>query len=94
MEFKPFALRRPESREHFLKAFEISKSSNDQTPYDQMFGQLTRDQKADNEVALLALSPIVAGLVLEKHFEPEVLTEKALRRLLGKIFDALFPTSE
>jgi hypothetical protein len=55
-----------------------------------MFGELTQTQKADNDLALLALGRILSGLMLESHFESKVLTEKALRRLLGRIFDALF----
>jgi hypothetical protein len=38
-----------------------------------------------------ATGPIVSGLILESHFELEALSEKALRRILGRIFDALFP---
>jgi hypothetical protein len=91
LEFKLFALRHPESKERLRKAFEMSKATNDDATYEQMFGQLTRDLKTDNDLSLLALGPIVSGLILESHFEPEILSEKALRRILGRIFDALFP---
>jgi hypothetical protein len=33
------------------------------------------------------------GLILESHFEPEILSEKAVRRILGRIFDSLFPAA-
>jgi AcrR family transcriptional regulator len=92
LEFKLFALRRPESKERFRKTFEMSKTSDDSIR-EQVFGQLTRDQKKDNDLSLIALGPVVAGLTLESHFEPDVLSEKALRRLLGRIFDALFPAT-
>ena len=92
LEFKLFALRHPESKERFRKAFEMSKATTDTELHDKVFGQLTRDQKSDHDASLLALGPIVSGLILESHFEPETLTEKALRRILGRIFDALVPT--
>jgi len=91
LEFKLFALRHPESKERFRKAFEMSKATNDDAIYEQMFGQLTRDQKTDNATSLIALGPIVSGLILESHFEPETLSETALRQVLGRIFDSFFP---
>ncbi len=91
LEFKLFALRHPESKERLRKAFDLSKTTNDNALYKQTFGRLFGGEKADNDLALLALGPIVSGLILESHFESEVLSEEALRRILGRIFDALFP---
>lgn len=62
------------------------------THYEQMFGQLVRDQKTKNDLSLLALGTIVSGSILESHFKPEALSERALLRFLGLIFDALLPT--
>lgn len=89
LEFKLYALRHPESKERFRKAFEMSKATNSNASYEQMFGQLTKEKKKDNDLYLMALGPIVSGLILESHFEPDALSEKALRRILGRIFDAL-----
>ena len=91
LEFKLFALRHPESKERLHKTFEMAKATNDGATYEQLFGQLTPDQKTDNEMSLIALGPILSGLILESHFEPKLLSEKALRRLLVRIFDSLFP---
>jgi AcrR family transcriptional regulator len=92
LEFKLYALRHPESKERLRRAFEMSKPPRDEWNYEQMFGKLTRDQRADNELALTALGPIMSGLILESHFEPEMLSDKGVRRLLGRLFDALFTT--
>jgi AcrR family transcriptional regulator len=92
LEFKLYALRHPESKERLRRAFEMSKPPRDEWNYEHMFGKLTRDQKADNELALTALGPIMSGLILESHFEPEMLSDKGVRRLLGRLFDALFTT--
>jgi AcrR family transcriptional regulator len=91
LEFKLFALRHPESKERLRRAFEMSKPTKDDLVRKQIFGTLTREQKNDNDLALLSLGPIVSGLILESHFEPEKLSEKAIRRILGRVFDALFP---
>ena len=92
LEFKLYALRHPESKERYRKVFDLANTSSDGATDEQLFGKLTRAGKADNDQALIALGPIVSGLLLESHFEPQKLSEKALRRILGRIFDALFPT--
>ena len=91
LELKLYALRHPESRARLRKAFEMSKETNDDAVREQLFGQLTRDHKKENEMALMALGPILSGLILESHFESQVFSETALRRVLGRIFDSLFP---
>ena len=91
LEFKLFALRHPESKERLRQAFELSKAASvDKTLFTRMFGHLTREQRTDNDLALSALGPIISGLILESHFEPEILSDQGLRRILGRIFDALF----
>lgn len=91
LEFKLFALRHPELKVRLRKALEMARPPRDEAEERRMFGTMTPAQKAENELALLALGPIFSGLILESHFEPDTLTEKALRRILGRIFDALFP---
>ncbi len=90
LEFKLFSLRHPESKERLRKAFEMSKPGKDDLGYERMFGQMNREQRAENELALAALGPIVTGLILESYFEPKILNEQGIRRLLGRIFDAFF----
>lgn len=91
LEFKLFALRHPESKERLRKVFEMSRAmSDDDAHYKQMFGELTKARKKDHDLALSALGPIVTGLILESYFEPEILSEQGLRRMLGWIFDSFF----
>jgi AcrR family transcriptional regulator len=90
LEFKLFALRHPESKERLRRAFEMVKPPRNAASDAQMFGKLAGEQKADNDLAIVALAPILSGLVLESHFEPAVLSENGLRRLLGRVFDAFF----
>ena len=90
LEFKLFAIRHPESKERLRKAFEMSKPGKDDLGYERMFGQMNREQRAENERALASLGPILTGLILESYFEPKILNEQGIRRLLGRIFDAFF----
>ncbi len=91
LEFKLFALRHPKSKERLRNVFEMSKAANNNATYVQLFGKLSRAQKSELDRSLVALGPIVSGLILESHFEPEILSEDGLRQTLGKIFDALIP---
>ncbi len=90
LEFKLYALRHPESKERFRRVFEMSRTRTDDGVYEQMFGELTRNARTDNDLALAALGPVASGLILESNFETDVLSERGLRRILGRIFDALF----
>jgi AcrR family transcriptional regulator len=91
LEFKLYALRHPESKERLRTAFEASRGVTDDGLNAQIFGELTQAARADNDLALAALAPIVSSLMLESYFEPGVLSEDGLRRILGWSFDALFP---
>ncbi len=91
LEFKLFALRHPESKERLRKAFEMSGASANPAQHKEFFEMFDRSRQADAESAIAALGPILSGLILESHFDAQNLSEKALRRLLGRIFDALFP---
>lgn len=93
IEFKLFALRHPEWKERYNKALKALKMPNDDGTYEQMFGKIPRTAKAELEASLAALGPIVNSLVLERYFEPATLSDKALQKVLNRIFDALIPHS-
>jgi AcrR family transcriptional regulator len=93
IEFKLFAIRHPESKERLREAFEMAKPPRDEAGDVDLFGPLSSARRVDRDLALAALGPIVSGLILESYFEPQNLTEENLRRLLGRVFDALFPPS-
>jgi hypothetical protein len=71
----------------------MSKATGDAELYVQMFGETTRGTRTNNDLAqaAAALGPIISSLILESSFEPDVLSEKGLRQILGRIFDALYP---
>jgi len=91
LEFKLYSLRHPDSKERLRHAFEMTKPPNGEALYEQTFGPLTGEQRAERDLSIAALGPVVSGLILESHFEPDSLSEDGIRALLGRIFDALFP---
>jgi len=93
LEFKLYAFRHPKSKQRFRRVFEISKATGNSELYALMFGESTRGTSTEIHLAqaAVALGPILSSLILESNFEPEVLSEKGLRQILGRLFDALYP---
>lgn len=89
LEFRLFALRRPKLRERFRSVMEMSWTADNGVTGELLFGKLSQTQKAEMDGALLALGPVLSGLMLESHFDPQAFSERHLRLLLGRIFDAL-----
>lgn len=89
LEFKLYAVRRPESKERLL------------TLYDELFGDFAKDlpfllfgnglSKRERETLdrrLAALGGALSGMTLESHFRPSLLPAKHLQKLVGELFDA------
>jgi AcrR family transcriptional regulator len=93
LEFKLYAHRHPESKERLRKAMRISAPIDNDEAFEHMHGSVSAKQRADIKLSVLALAPILSGLMLDSSFEPERMSKKALGRLLGKLFDALLPMS-
>jgi AcrR family transcriptional regulator len=90
LEFKLYAVRRPESMERLLKH------------YDELFGDFARDlpsllfgkglsrgETKTLDRRLAALGGALSGMTLESHFRPSLLPAKHLKKLVGELFDAL-----
>jgi AcrR family transcriptional regulator len=90
LEFKLFALRHAESKKRLRKAFLMMKSSGTQDFTTQLFGPLTRLQKSAVDRSIVALGPIVSGLILESYFDPQILSEPSIRQILTTVFDSLW----
>jgi AcrR family transcriptional regulator len=90
LEFKLFALRHAESKNRLRKALLLIRSSGNEGAKDRVFGRLKRREKSAVELSLSAIGPIASGLILESYFEPKNLSEKGIRQVLGRVFDALF----
>lgn len=90
LEFKLYALRHPQSKERLRKAYEQTRLKNLEELTEELFGLLNEEQRLERDTSAAAVGPIVQGLILESHFEPELLSEEAIRGLLGRIYDMLF----
>ena len=90
LEFKLYALRHPQSKERLREAYEGAKLTRHEEVYQKLYGQITDEQKRSMERKAAAVGPIMQGLILESHFEPELLSDLAIGELLGLFYDTLF----
>lgn len=90
LEFKLYALRHPQSKERLRKAYEQTRLKNLDKLTEEIFGLLDEGARHRQDVSAAAVGPIVQGLILESHFEPDLLSEPEIRALLDRIYDMLF----
>jgi AcrR family transcriptional regulator len=91
LEFKLLAIRRPESKERLRRVYrELLPQAHDEEACTKVFGSGGHGKAALNRsVAVATLAPILSALAVEEQFEPALLGESALRKVAGRLFDAL-----
>jgi AcrR family transcriptional regulator len=91
LEFKLFAIRHPESKERLRKVHrQLLPKAHKEEEFTKVFGSGGRGKAALNRsVAVATLAPILSALAVEAQFEPDLLEEPALRKVAGRLFDAL-----
>jgi hypothetical protein len=91
LEFKLLSIRRPESKERLQRVYrELLPQAHDEEAYTKVFGSGGHGKAALNRsVAVATLAPILSALAVEEQFEPALLGESALRKVAGRLFDAL-----
>ncbi|MCU1320843.1 MAG: regulatory protein TetR [Acidobacteriaceae bacterium] len=90
IELKLYALRHPESMEK-LKA--ISKRVWE-GKHDELYDAKTRLQQSNIEARIVALGSVANGIVLGMHWEPNIMTLKQAKLIMGEVFDGLFSQDE
>ena len=91
LEFKLFALRHPESIKRLQGLYARIVQPYQESRFASLLGPAGEgDRNISRVVAVTALQPILCGLVLESKLETDVLRDEATRKVVGKVFDALF----
>jgi AcrR family transcriptional regulator len=89
MEFKLYAMRHPDSKRRLRQAYRMTRPSDIEDAFHRHFGAVASEDEVGIQGAVAALAPILSGLVLESHFEPDLLSEDRLQIILQRVFDAL-----
>jgi AcrR family transcriptional regulator len=91
LEFKLLAIRHPESKERLRKVHkELLPQAHNEQESAKAFGSGGHGKAAlSRSLAVAALGPILSALAVESQFEPALLEEHALKKVAGRVFDAL-----
>jgi AcrR family transcriptional regulator len=92
LEFKLYALRRPESREKLANMFDMFFKSSGKDFVVLLFGEnLDKAARAAAERRLAVMGAVLSAVILESHFRPKLLTPLAMREVLRDLCEALIP---
>jgi hypothetical protein len=90
LEFKLFAIQHPESKERLQSFYAGVFSLNQEKRLTELLGPAGKGKEAlSRAVAVKTLFPILYALVLEAKFDPTLLGDDVIRKVVGRVFDAL-----
>lgn len=90
MEFKLYALRRPESRAKLQHMYDLLFKSSGNDFIEVLFGKdLDRTTRAAIERRLVIMSAIQSAVVLESNFRPKLLPKAQLQVVLEELYEVL-----
>lgn len=90
LEFKLYALRRPQSRDRLQQLYEILFNSSGKDFIELLFGNgLDKATRARIERRLAIMGAILSAVTLESHFRPKLLPKPQIQAILEELYDAL-----
>jgi len=91
LEFKLFCVRNPKSQKRLQKLFSGVISSDQEKRYSQFLGSAgTGKNDISRVTAVQVLQPMLSALILETKLESGIFGERDLKKVAGRMFDALF----
>ena len=92
LEFKLYAVRRPEMRDKLLDIYNALFIGTDGDLLEVLFGKrLTKTARTAIEKRLAVMGGALSALILERHFRPALIGPKDLQQFADEIIDALLP---
>jgi AcrR family transcriptional regulator len=92
LEFKLYAVRRPEIRDKMLNLYNALFMGTDGDLLEVLFGKrLSKTARTAIEKRLAVMDGALSALILERHFRPALFGPKDLQQFAEEIFDALLP---
>lgn len=90
LEYKLYAVRRPEIRQKWLGMYNALFAGADGLSIELLFGnKQTKTGRIEMERRLAVLGGALTALILERQFRPELLPPGSLQKFVEEIFDAL-----
>ena len=90
LEFKLYALRRPESREKLQHLYELLFDASGNDFIELLFGDaLDKASRAAVERRLAIMGAVLSAVILESHFRPKLFPRRQLEGVLEELYEAL-----
>ncbi|MBV8114296.1 MAG: helix-turn-helix transcriptional regulator [Silvibacterium sp.] len=90
LEFKLYALRRPESREKLLHMYDLMTKASGKDFVESLFGaNLDKAARAAAERRLVILGALLSAVNLESLFRPKLMSKQHVQPVLDELFGAL-----
>lgn len=94
LEFKLFTIRHPESKKRLQSFFDAVLAQTPEKTLIQILGPSGKGKETlSRSVAVRTMQPVLSGLAVEAEFDPALMGEDVIRKIVGRIFDALLQTS-
>jgi AcrR family transcriptional regulator len=91
LEFKLFAIRHPESKKRLEELYQQLLSSKDEARIAGILGRAAESEDAISRVAAAqTMQPLLCALALESRFDDITMDAETMKRVVGRVFDALF----
>jgi AcrR family transcriptional regulator len=97
LEFKLFAIRHPEAKKRFQDFMGTMISPTREKRLAQLLGPIPKGKKMPSRsLSVQMLQPLLSAVTLEASFDPDVVDEQAMEKVVGRLFDSLLlePPSE
>jgi AcrR family transcriptional regulator len=90
LEFKIFAMRHPESKKRLQRLYAGLLYRTDEKRLTDLLGAAAKGKDAiSRAIAIQTLQPVITGLVLEAQLDTALSDKNVIRKVTGRIFDAL-----
>ncbi len=90
LEFKLFAIRHPKSKKRLQTLLAEDLSPKDEERFANILGSAGKGRSSISRVvAIQTLTPVLSALVLESKFSPTLIGEDVVKKVVGRVFDAL-----
>ncbi|HTF61719.1 MAG TPA: TetR/AcrR family transcriptional regulator [Edaphobacter sp.] len=90
LEFKLFIIRHPESKKRLQSFYARLLPGNKEVRYAEFLGPAGKGKKSiSRTIAVHTLQPLLSALLLEAKVDSEMWGEDSIRKVVGRVFDAL-----
>ena len=93
LEFRLYSLRHPEARERWTPLNTTIWHSTQEVLLRRLYGKPSASRLTEINAGLAAIGPVLIALILESQFQPELLTDERIAKLMERLLPVLIDVS-